>query len=74
MSIESLITGAATRLDSAMNSSPTADPLKDPQKYQEQLFKQQMNMHLAQSANTAASEIIKAWGEGQKNVAKNMSV
>lgn len=74
MSIESLINSATSRLDSAMGMAPTADPIKEPGKYAEQLFKQQMQMHVAQTANTAASEIIKAWGEGQKNIAKNMAI
>jgi hypothetical protein len=74
MSIENLITSATTRLDSAMSGAPTADPIKEPGKYAEQLFNQQMQMHLAQTANTATSEIIKAWGEGQKNIAKNMAI
>jgi hypothetical protein len=69
-SINTMASTAGTGVDSAMSAASAAAQDGSPGA----MMQAQIKMAQAQFALTATSEIIKSWGEGQKNIAKNMSI
>ncbi len=68
--IDNMTSGAVKTYNAATASIEklSANPIEA----QRQLMEMQMAMSTAQAQMTAASEIVKAWGEGQQAIAKNM--
>ncbi len=68
--VNGMASTAGTSIDSAMSAAAAAAKDGSPGA----MMQAQIKMAQAQFALTATSEIIKSWGEGQKNIAKNMSI
>jgi hypothetical protein len=71
--ISNLVDGANSQLNSALGAIGSLPSSDDPN-FTKKLMEAQLQMHMAQTSVTATSEVIKAWGEGQKGIAKNMSI
>jgi hypothetical protein len=72
--LSTLINTSTGRLGSAMEKVGALDPNASPAEFSKALLEAQLQMGIAQSAVTGASEVIKAMGEGQKGISKNMAI